>query len=261
MQVTTSQRLPNLWQAMKIAEAFRDEAVRLELVSRERSLAHRYACNGWNAVNYALGTPATVLAVVAGATALLGHHQILTGTAALVGGALAALGTLLNPTQQAHLHQVAAAKYGALQGELRRFWRIDLLLEDQPSARREELETTISEFNKVDATDPPLPFWARWRASREVKKAGSQAPSAEHRRATTKECDEGTYLSSDMSGAGATKEQDEARGTTTGEPAAVARGKIPPKPGAKNTKVETPQPPEGTTETDRPDRSSRAGAN
>jgi hypothetical protein len=50
----------------EVSKAFRHEAGVLEDLCQERGYGHRYACNGWNSVNYALGAPAAALAIAAG---------------------------------------------------------------------------------------------------------------------------------------------------------------------------------------------------
>jgi hypothetical protein len=145
-----------------VQKAFVGEARDLEGVSRQRSYAHRSACNAWNVVNYTLGVPAVVLAAVAGATALQ-HHTGLAAGLALSAGVVSALATFLNPSQTARLHQQAAASYGELQGTFRRFHQIDTLVESDVAKLRAELETAVKQFNGVDAASPPIPWWSRHR--------------------------------------------------------------------------------------------------
>ena len=145
----------------RVSAAFDSEASRLEELSKRRSVAHRGACNGWNSANYVLGGAAVLTASAAGATALITDSNSIAALA-LLAAALAGLATFLNPSQHARLHQHAAASYAELEGDFRRFRRIDVLLESDVSKLRTELEGTITKFNGVDAASPPIPRLA-WR--------------------------------------------------------------------------------------------------
>jgi hypothetical protein len=169
--------------AMPVAviDAFRHEANEMESVCKRRSLGHRRACNSWNTVNYLLGLPSTVLAAVAGTASFVAGHHVLAGVLALSAAVLSGLSTFLNPAQNARLHQHAAASYGALQGQFRRFSSIDLLLPGEDVAGLDaELNAAVSKFNEVDAASPPIPAWARgsWKAlARRASRANPRAPA------------------------------------------------------------------------------------
>ncbi len=111
-------------------------------------------------MNYVLGLPSVVLAAVAGTSAFAasGHHHVLAGVLALSAAVLAALSTFLNPSQNARLHQHAAASYGALEGDFRRFASIDLVMPGgQAAALEAKLDEAVTRFNEVDAASPPIP--------------------------------------------------------------------------------------------------------
>jgi hypothetical protein len=161
-----------------VTKAFETEAVRLEGLSKRRSVAHRAACGGWNTANYLLGAAAALAASGAGASAF-SNDKALTATLALVGGALAALAAFLNPSQHSRLHQHAAASYAGLEGDFRRFRSIDLLMGSDVEKLRTELEATITQFNSVDAASPPIPWLAtRHRRKRRRHAVASAAPSS-----------------------------------------------------------------------------------
>ncbi len=143
-----------------VLTALAGEAERLEGVCIRRALGHRHSCNFWNAMNYVLGLPSVVLAAVAGTSAFAasGHHHVLAGILALAAAVVAALATFLNPSQNARLHQHAAASYGALEGDFRRFASIDLVMPGgQAAALEAKLDDAVNRFNEVDAASPPIP--------------------------------------------------------------------------------------------------------
>lgn len=161
--------------------ALKGEASRMGVVCLRRSLGHRRACNAWNAVNMVLGLPSVVLAAAAGTSAFAaaGKHHVLAGVLALAAAVLSALTTFLNPAQSARLHQHAAASYGALEGQFRRFGAIEVLVNRDLSTLQATLEDAIAKFDEVDAASPPIPavFRHQWGRFRGGHVEGRQQPA------------------------------------------------------------------------------------
>jgi hypothetical protein len=110
----------------------------------------------WRGVNLVLGIPASVLAAVAGATALAATAgRIAAGILALTAAGFGALLTTLNASYRTNQAAVAATGYLAVQTAARQLRTIDLPAMDLDDARKDlaALTSQLDEQNKSAA--PP----------------------------------------------------------------------------------------------------------
>ncbi|GEM_PF-945002 len=103
---------------------------------------HFAAANAWRKRTYWLGIPASLIGAAAGATILASADPVVSGILALVGAAITALMTFLNPSERAAQHQRAGVSYGQLRRRIRQFAQIDMLGTDHAAVRAKLAELT-----------------------------------------------------------------------------------------------------------------------
>lgn len=126
----------------------------------------------WRAMNILLGTPAAVLAAVAGGTGLAaeGSGAVPSVLALLAAGFGAAL-TTLNPSRRVSQAQASANAYLELQTLTRQLLTIDLLQLNADEAR-EQLASITERREEVNKTADPPGAYARFRAARNLRSGG-----------------------------------------------------------------------------------------
>lgn len=145
-----------------------DESARVEEDCLFSAKGHFEAAALWGRAHYWIGIPATVLAAVAGGSAVADH----TGIAAAVGlvvTALSALAVFLNPSDRAHQHHTAGTRFNEVRNVARILRLIDLRApspDDDLVARLKQCGAKRDELNKAS---PPIPRWAFQRARRSIE--------------------------------------------------------------------------------------------
>src|SRR5204863_6141172 len=99
------------------------EAKRIERETRSAALAHRMATSAWRRIYFVLGVPTTVLAAVAGASALA-HYRVVAAVFALSAAVASALMTFMNPAGQVADHRKAGSRYQAIGNRARLLWQV-----------------------------------------------------------------------------------------------------------------------------------------
>ena len=103
-----------------------------------RAMNEGRASNGaWSKVRL----PAALIGAAAGATIFASAPAVVAGILALIGAALTALMTFLNPSERAAQHQKAGVAYSRLRRTLRQFVQIDMMALDAVALR-----TKLTEF-------------------------------------------------------------------------------------------------------------------
>ena len=136
------------------------EAARVEeqcLVAAER---HYAAETPWYHMNYFLGLPSAILALVAGTTALpkLGAPDWIPVTAGLLAAALTALLTFLDPNKRASVHHTCARSFETLYqaaGFLSRY-EVQIYVE-KPAALQDRLTKLNNDFTELLRSSPAIP--------------------------------------------------------------------------------------------------------
>lgn len=111
-------------------DAILAEARRLAVDALYSEKGHFEAASAWRARTYWLGIPAALIGATAGATILADMDPAIGGSLALVGAAITALMTFLNPSERASQHHRSGVSYGVLRRALRQFVQIDVGMMD-----------------------------------------------------------------------------------------------------------------------------------
>ena len=162
-------------------EAIQAELERLEESARDSSQAQFEQTKQWRGVNYGLGIPASILAGVAGATALAATTgRVAAGILAICAAGFGAILTTINASH--HVNQAAAAAnaYLEIQTAARQCRVIDLpFMEiDEARAALSELTSRRDEQNKT--AEPPNRL--AWRRAKKNLKTGSQSYAVDEQR-------------------------------------------------------------------------------
>ena len=116
----------------------------IERDARISARCHFRAANFWSTVFYLLGLPTTVLAAVAGVSAL-SEHTTAAAILAITVAALSAATTFLNAGERAHAHDKKRAEYEGLKNRARHFRTVD-----GPLIYNEE--KLVGAFKQLDAS-------------------------------------------------------------------------------------------------------------
>lgn len=160
---------------MEAKEKIIKEAKRIEEDSLYSSKGHFYAAQFWTNLHLWIGIPATILAAVAGASALsqFDNHQIIAGVLAILVVALSAVSTFINPNEKAVIHHNAGNRYNSLKNRARIFSEIDIDMESDESllAQLRRLSAGRDELNEKS---PQIPKWAFRKARKGIDDGEAQ---------------------------------------------------------------------------------------
>lgn len=139
---------------------------------------HFAAATAWRTRNYWLGVPAALIGAAAGATILASAPPALSGVLALVGAAITALMTFLNPSERAAQHHRAGVSYGQLRRLIRQFAQIDVgtMLPDQARKRLTEL---TDEVGAAQREALPIPSRAYAKAYKSIQEGSADYADGE----------------------------------------------------------------------------------
>lgn len=142
--------------------AIESELLRIEESATYSSQSQFEQAKFWRGTNLALGTPAAVLAAVAGATGLASTTGRTTAAIlALIAAGLGAVMTTLNAARRAEQAHVAANAYLSLRNDVRRLRTIDLPVLVYETLRQEfqELAARETEINQSAAIPSRFAYW------------------------------------------------------------------------------------------------------
>lgn len=160
---------------MEAKEKIIKEAKRIEEDSLYSSKGHFYAAQLWTNLHLWIGIPATILAAIAGASALsqFDNHQIIAGVLAILVAALSAVSTFVNPNEKATIHHSAGNRYNSLKNRARIFSEIDMDIESDESLLT-KLRTLSAERDELNEKSPQIPKWAFRRARQGIEDGEAQ---------------------------------------------------------------------------------------
>lgn len=144
------------------------EASRIEEDALYSGRGHFDAAAAWSRAHYRLGIPTSVLAAIAGGSAIADNLT----AAAIVGlivTALSALSTFLNPSDRAHRHHTAGALFNEVRNQARVLRKIDLKTTSHEEPLIERLRALGTERDKLNKTSPQIPRWAFKRARKSIE--------------------------------------------------------------------------------------------
>ena len=148
------------------------ETKHIERDCRVASTSHFAAATFWTTL-YLLGIPATIVAGVAGLTALA-DHTLVAATLAIVATALTATTTFLNAGEKAHAHGRKRFQYEELKNDVRVFREVTMKLIDDDDLHR-ELMQLCKLRNRLNRDSPQVRQRAVARVARELEREDARA--------------------------------------------------------------------------------------
>lgn len=147
--------------------ALATEARRVEEDCLYSARSHFEAASRWSRLHYTIGVPTTVLAAVAGGSAVADHLS----AAAIIGllvTALSALAVFLNPSDRSHQHHSAGTRFNEVRNRARVFREIDLQTGRELGQLVQELKDLGATRDELNNTSPQIPRWAFRRARESI---------------------------------------------------------------------------------------------
>lgn len=177
--VTDASGAPSAGDAQR-REAIRVELDRLEESAKWSSQGQFEQAKRWRGVNLSLGIPTSVLAAVAGATALADvANGLVAGILALLAAAFGAVLTTVNASHRQNQASGAANAYLEIQTKARQFREIDLAYAPLDDARAELAELTARR-DEQNKTAEPISKAAYKKAKKNIE-SGGQSYAADER--------------------------------------------------------------------------------
>ena len=154
-----------------VLQGIHAEARRLENAFDRASRGHYAAAERWERRYYLLGLPATVLAGAAGVSALadVPNGALVAGALALVGGALTAALTFLDPRDRANKHRQAAEEFNCLRHDALHFVGVVLATEATEADLLKAVEGFRTQRHELGRRSLQVPTWAYARVRREME--------------------------------------------------------------------------------------------
>lgn len=134
---------------------FHNEGRRIGEDSLHSAKSHFASAEHWGWLHLAVGIPTTLVAAVAGVSALNDYPK-LGGILAIAVAALSALATFLNPSGRQNAHLLAGNQYQALRNAARIFCEIDLADPDEESKWRQTLGKLADRRDELNMSSPQV---------------------------------------------------------------------------------------------------------
>lgn len=155
-----------------------DEANRIEEDSNLSAKGHFCAAKRWARTNFWLGLISTILASLAGASAIFsGYHgvplvTIIAGLFSLFAGTLAAIITFINPNRKSSSHFNSGNNYNELRNDARIFHRI-VINNLRENDAKEKLQLLNGRRNELNKRSDQIPDWAFKKARKGIEEGES----------------------------------------------------------------------------------------
>jgi hypothetical protein len=153
----------------RVITELKAEADRLEWDSLYTMKGHFNAATLWNVTHYLLGITAVVLGAFAGKGLVGAEVSPNASAVATASAALAAVITLLKPSEKAQPHHAAGVFYNSIKRKARMFQNISLVAETDVKALRRELDELVTAYHDHQLSAPPVPTPAYWITRRGVR--------------------------------------------------------------------------------------------
>ena len=150
-----------------------NETKHIERDCRVASTSHFAAATFWNTLYYVLGIPATIVAGVAGLTALA-DHTLVAAVLAITATALTATTTFLNAGEKAHAHGRKRFQYEELKNDVRVFREVTMKLIDDDEEMHRELMQLCKLRNRLNRDSPQVRQRAVMRIARQLEREEAQ---------------------------------------------------------------------------------------
>lgn len=152
-----------------ILKKIQAEAHRLEWNAIYTSKGHYNAAMLWNLTHYTLGIAAVIFGAFAGKE-FAGLNPNIATFMASCSAALAAIITLLKPSEKAGPHHQSGVRISSLLNRLRFFQNITAANASDSKELSEELKGLSEDYNGLTETAPPIPWLAYQLTRRGVRK-------------------------------------------------------------------------------------------
>jgi hypothetical protein len=156
---------------MSLEDSLNREARRVEEDTLYSAKGHFEAARIWSSLHLWLGIPISVLAAVAGASALsqFDNHNTVAGVLAILVSVLAAVNTFLNPNERANAHLNAGNRFNSLRNRARIFCEIDSLSQMEEKELVQHLKELSSERDELNQGSPQISRSAFKRARKRIE--------------------------------------------------------------------------------------------
>lgn len=154
-----------------------DELHRIEEDALFSSKGHFNASQRWKTANSWLGIPTAIMSGLAGASALsqFDHHNVVAGALALLVGAITAVVTFLNPSEQSATHRGFGNRFNALKNKCRLAAQLDGV-QLSPTELRQTVIELSTERDQLNEDSPGIS-----RAAFERARKGIEEGEADYR--------------------------------------------------------------------------------
>lgn len=159
--------------------ALRTEAFRVEEDALYSARAHFEAASQWDHIHYRMGVPTTVLAAVAGGSAIA-EYTVIAAVVGICVTVLSALSVFLNPSERSAQHHNAGTRFNEVRNLARVFREIDAQTAVGEASLVDRLKALGAQRDELNKASPQIPRWAFERARR-----GIEAGEASHAVDTT----------------------------------------------------------------------------
>ncbi len=143
------------------------ECSRLEEDAVHSSKAHLATAARWSTVHLFLGIPSTLVAALAGVSALQQNTQV-AAVLALTAAVLTGISTFLNPERRASSHLAAGSRYLELRNKTRLFRSVQLGDIQEPGVATEKLVALCTRRDELNSDSPQIPRWAFKKAKKGI---------------------------------------------------------------------------------------------
>ncbi len=141
--------------------------------------AHFEAAGRWNRAHLRIGVPMTLLAAVAGGSAIA-NNTLVAAIVGVVVTALSALSVFLNPTDKAAQHHAAGTRFNEVRNLARVYREIELIAQDQQNTLVDRLKSLGTQRDELNKASPQIPRWAFKLARRSIE-AGEASYAVDQR--------------------------------------------------------------------------------
>jgi hypothetical protein len=145
------------------------ETKHIERDCRVASTSHHAAATFWTTLYYLLGVPATVVAGVAGLSALA-NHRLTAAVLAIAATALTATTTFLNAGEKAHAHGRKHFQYEELKNDVRVFREVTMKLKHGDGELHRDLMQLCKLRNRLNRDSPQVRQRAVRKARQELER-------------------------------------------------------------------------------------------
>jgi hypothetical protein len=156
-----SEMAKNAEEAVMI-EYVQKEAMKIANKSRSTARCHFITSDRWARVHLWLGVPATIMAAIAGASALsqFAASNLIAAFLGITVATLTALATFLDPGGRASAHQNAGNKILSISNDARMFSEIECLQAENIEEITQQLKILANRLNELNENSPLIPEWA-----------------------------------------------------------------------------------------------------